>query len=291
DKEGKLSKKITEDLYKSGNEKEIKKEATDLDVDIPEPAKIEGSYLNIEHAENGEILMFKVGNVSECMDIIEAINSKIVYHLFDPGGRHKAYTTPEKTDTTGKCHFMIVKHAQNVVKNKKKNQCKNCDINEEYISILSESQNVKLICTEKARFVKEQHMKFYSNCVYCPRHPTKTKLRKKFTSEDSTEKMSLRFPANYAPTNSSLKETISLNYQDIMIPSSSYLKILTEWLDNQISERLITCYDYDEFNILEKIGEGAYADVHKAEWKDSSTVRTVALKFMKSVKSLETLHE
>ncbi|RIB15060.1 kinase-like domain-containing protein [Gigaspora rosea] len=69
-----------------------------------------------------------------------------------------------------------------------------------------------------------------------------------------------------------------------MISTSSYLKILTEWLDNQISERLITCYNYDEFNILERIGEGANAEVHKAEWKNSNTVRTVALKFMKSLK-------
>ncbi|CAG8783647.1 2887_t:CDS:2, partial [Gigaspora rosea] len=154
---------------------------------------------------------------------------------------HKAYITPEpeKTDTTRKCHFMIVKRVQNVVKNKKKRQCKNCDINEEYINTVSESQNVKLIYTEKARLEKEQHMKLYSNCVYCPRHHTKTELRKKFTSEDSTEKMSLRF----------------------------------------------------FFNILEKVGEGAYAEVHKAEWKDSSTVRTVALKFMKSVKSPEILYE
>ncbi|KAF0513065.1 kinase-like protein [Gigaspora margarita] len=185
---------------------------------------------------------------------------------------------------------MIVKRVQNV-KNKKKSQCKNCDINEEYINTLSESQNVKPIYIEKARFGKEQHMKLYSNCVYCPRCLTKIELKKKSTSEDSMEKMSLRFLVNDDPTSSSLKETMSLNFPNVMISTSFYLKILTEWLDNQISERLITRYDYNEFNILQKVGEGAYAEVYKAEWKNSSTVRIVALKFMKCVKSPETLHE
>ncbi|KAF0513064.1 kinase-like protein [Gigaspora margarita] len=64
-----------------------------------------------------------------------------------------------------------------------------------------------------------------------------------------------------------------LNYPDVMISTSSYLKILIEWLDNQISERLITCYNYDEFNILEKIGEGANAELHKAEWKDAAHIK------------------
>ncbi|CAG8666669.1 16662_t:CDS:2, partial [Gigaspora margarita] len=41
---------------------------------------------NIKHAENGEIVTSKVGNVSERIDIIEAIDSEIVHHLFDPGG-------------------------------------------------------------------------------------------------------------------------------------------------------------------------------------------------------------
>ncbi|CAG8844265.1 19390_t:CDS:1, partial [Gigaspora margarita] len=90
------------------------------------------------------------------------------------------------------------------------------------------------------------------------------------------------------PKNSSLKD---LNYPDVMISTSSYFKFLTEWLDNQISERLITYYNYDEFNILEKIGEGSNAKLHKAEWKNSNTARTVALKFMKSVRNPETLHE
>ncbi|CAG8526561.1 10092_t:CDS:1 [Gigaspora rosea] len=152
---------------------------------------------------------------------------------------------------------MIVKRVQNVVK--KKSQCKNCDIKEEYfntLNTLSEPQNIKLVYTEKARFEKEQHMELYSNCVYC------TELRKKFTTEDSTEKMSLRFLVNDDPKTLSLKKTMPLNYPNVMISTSSYLKILTEWLDNQISGRLITCYDYDEFNILEKIGEGAYAEVN-----------------------------
>ncbi|KAF0561876.1 hypothetical protein F8M41_017435 [Gigaspora margarita] len=41
---------------------------------------------NIKHAENGEIVTLKVGDVSERMDIIEAIDSEIVHYLFDPGG-------------------------------------------------------------------------------------------------------------------------------------------------------------------------------------------------------------
>ncbi|KAF0513060.1 hypothetical protein F8M41_017849 [Gigaspora margarita] len=68
------------------------------------------------------------------------MQSKTVTTTKSKRGR-KAYITPEKTDTTGKCHFMIVKRVQNVVKNKKKSQCKNCDINEEYINTLSERIN------------------------------------------------------------------------------------------------------------------------------------------------------
>ncbi|KAF0356605.1 hypothetical protein F8M41_014722 [Gigaspora margarita] len=41
---------------------------------------------NIKHAENGELVKLKVGDVTECMDIIEAIDSEIAHHLFDPGG-------------------------------------------------------------------------------------------------------------------------------------------------------------------------------------------------------------
>ncbi|CAG8452657.1 12105_t:CDS:1 [Cetraspora pellucida] len=66
----------------------------------------------------------------------------------------------------------------------------------------NEPQTVKQIYAEKARFEKEQHMKLYPNYVYCPRRPTKTKPRKKSTSEGSSEKMSVRFLLNDDPTNS-----------------------------------------------------------------------------------------
>ncbi|CAG8448111.1 14472_t:CDS:1 [Dentiscutata erythropus] len=67
----------------------------------------------------------------------------------------------------------------------------------------NEPQNVKQIYAEKARFEKEQHMKLYPNYVYCPRRPTKTKPRKKSTSEGSSEKMSVRFLLNDDPTTNS----------------------------------------------------------------------------------------
>ncbi|KAF0507632.1 hypothetical protein F8M41_018970 [Gigaspora margarita] len=53
----------------------------------------------------------------------------------------KAYITPEKTDTTGQCHFMIVRRVPDITKNKKKNSCRNCDISDEYVNILSERIN------------------------------------------------------------------------------------------------------------------------------------------------------
>ncbi|CAG8710448.1 17013_t:CDS:1, partial [Racocetra persica] len=53
----------------------------------------------------------------------------------------KAFIIPEKTDTTGQCHFMIVRRVPEVVKNKKKNSCRNCDISDEYVNVLSERIN------------------------------------------------------------------------------------------------------------------------------------------------------
>ncbi|KAF0517035.1 hypothetical protein F8M41_017028 [Gigaspora margarita] len=52
--------------------------------DLPKSNREVNQY--IKHAENGEIVTSKVGDVSECIDIIEAIDSEIVHHLFDPGG-------------------------------------------------------------------------------------------------------------------------------------------------------------------------------------------------------------
>ncbi|CAG8690696.1 8574_t:CDS:2 [Dentiscutata erythropus] len=39
----------------------------------------------------------------------------------------KAYITPEKTDTTGQCHFMIVRRVTDIAKNKKKNNFSRMD--------------------------------------------------------------------------------------------------------------------------------------------------------------------
>ncbi|CAG8453342.1 9980_t:CDS:1 [Acaulospora morrowiae] len=61
----------------------------------------------------------------------------------------------------------------------------------------NEPPSIKQIYAEKARAEKEQHMKLYPNYVYCPRRPTKTKPRKKSTSEgSSSEKMSVNFLLN-----------------------------------------------------------------------------------------------
>jgi len=61
----------------------------------------------------------------------------------------------------------------------------------------NEPQQVKQIYAEKARAEKERHMKLYPNYVYCPRRPSRSKQRKKSTSEEgSSEKMSLSFLLN-----------------------------------------------------------------------------------------------
>jgi hypothetical protein len=59
-----------------------------------------------------------------------------------------------------------------------------------------EPQHVKQKYAEKARVEKERHMKLYPNYVYCPRRPSRSKQRKKSTSEGSSEKMSLNFLLN-----------------------------------------------------------------------------------------------
>ena len=60
----------------------------------------------------------------------------------------------------------------------------------------NEPQSVKQQYAEKAKREKELHMKMYPNYVYCPRRPSRSKQRKKSTSEGSSEKMSLDFLLN-----------------------------------------------------------------------------------------------
>ncbi|RIA94617.1 hypothetical protein C1645_759777 [Glomus cerebriforme] len=56
----------------------------------------------------------------------------------------KPYTTPDVIDVTGKTHFMVVRRLQTNKKQKKKinnNECKNCELSDEYVDILEERVN------------------------------------------------------------------------------------------------------------------------------------------------------
>jgi hypothetical protein len=56
----------------------------------------------------------------------------------------KPYTTPDVIDVTGRTHFMVVRRLQTNKKPKKKlnnNECKNCELNDEYVDILEERVN------------------------------------------------------------------------------------------------------------------------------------------------------
>jgi serine/threonine protein kinase len=48
------------------------------------------------------------------------------------------------------------------------------------------------------------------------------------------------------------------------------------WLDNSISEEHIKYYKYSDFNNFKQIGEGAYGNVVRVNWKNSN--RLFALK-------------
>ncbi|EXX61967.1 hypothetical protein RirG_166150 [Rhizophagus irregularis DAOM 197198w] len=42
---------------------------------------------------------------------------------------------------------------------------------------------------------------------------------------------------------------------------------LCEWIDMKIRDDDINYFDYDEFSNFEKVGEGAFGIVNKADWK------------------------
>ena len=49
-----------------------------------------------------------------------------------------------------------------------------------------------------------------------------------------------------------------------------------KWIEDGISKYYINCHEYDEFQDIEHIGSGGFAEVHRATWKNTNTV--VALK-------------
>jgi serine/threonine protein kinase len=42
---------------------------------------------------------------------------------------------------------------------------------------------------------------------------------------------------------------------------------LNEWIDMKIKDDDINCFEYDEFSNVEKVGEGAFGSVNRADWK------------------------
>jgi hypothetical protein len=54
----------------------------------------------------------------------------------------KSYTTPEVIDVTGRTHFMVIRKVQKNKKPKKKlnnyDECRNCELNDEYVDVLEE---------------------------------------------------------------------------------------------------------------------------------------------------------
>jgi hypothetical protein len=82
------------------------------------------------------------------MRTITAQSNQIVSRTFKTNapvkrGR-KPYTTPDVIDLTGRTHFMVVRKLQTNKKQKKKinsNECKNCELNDEYVDILEKRIN------------------------------------------------------------------------------------------------------------------------------------------------------
>ncbi|CAG8499751.1 10403_t:CDS:1 [Acaulospora morrowiae] len=77
------------------------------------------------------------------------MSKKFAKNSIKPGQKstrgRKALITPDKTDVTGKQHFMIVRRVNNqnsIIKNKHNNgSCGNCDLNDEYFDFLTERVN------------------------------------------------------------------------------------------------------------------------------------------------------
>ena len=42
-----------------------------------------------------------------------------------------------------------------------------------------------------------------------------------------------------------------------------------QWIENGISNRYINCHEYNEFQITQSIGFGAFSDVYRANWESS----------------------
>ena len=55
---------------------------------------------------------------------------------------------------------------------------------------------------------------------------------------------------------------------------------LNEWIDIKIKDGDINYFEYSEFSNLEKVGEGAYGIVNKADWRNGGI--KIALKILKS---------
>src|SRR6266480_4605421 len=53
---------------------------------------------------------------------------------------------------------------------------------------------------------------------------------------------------------------------------------LNEWIDTKIKDDDINYFEYDEFCNVEKVGEGAYGIVNRADWKSCGI--KIALKIL-----------
>lgn len=53
---------------------------------------------------------------------------------------------------------------------------------------------------------------------------------------------------------------------------------LNEWIDMKIKDSDINYFEYDEFTNIEKVGEGAFGIVNRADWKNGEI--KVALKVL-----------